>query len=125
MSVTAAEIKDAMRRYTELITAGDLEGIVQLYAEDATVEDPVGSDPHVGHDAIREFYKKAEGIEMVLDGAVRVAGNNGAAGMIAKMREMKLAIETLDIMVFNDAGKITSMKAYWGDTNMRPLMENE
>jgi hypothetical protein len=35
--------------------------------------------------------------------------------------DMKFVIETLDVMEFNDAGEITRMTAYWGDSNMRQL----
>jgi hypothetical protein len=38
-----------------------------------------------------------------------------------KGMDMKFVIETLDVMEFNGAGKITRMTAYWGDSNMRQL----
>ncbi|MGH8353278.1 MAG: nuclear transport factor 2 family protein, partial [Pseudomonas sp.] len=37
-----------MARYVELVDAGDIAGIVALYATDAVVEDPVGQPAHVG-----------------------------------------------------------------------------
>ena len=38
-----------------------------------------------------------------------------------KGAEDTLVIETLDVMQFNSEGKIISMNAYWGDSNMRAL----
>ena len=44
----ADHIRRIYDRYPELLNQGDVEGIVELYAEDATIEDPIGSDLHSG-----------------------------------------------------------------------------
>ena len=46
----------AVQTYVEAFDKADPEMVVGLFAPDATVEDPVGTPPHVGHDAIRAFY---------------------------------------------------------------------
>ena len=53
------EMKAAMRAYIERINAVDLEGVLALFALDATVEDPVGAGVHQGADALRAFYSLA------------------------------------------------------------------
>lgn len=115
MSVTAEHVRNVFQRYCELVTAGDFDAIANLYAEDATVEDPVGSTPHRGRDAIREFYRASAGaVRLELEGRVRSAGNEGAAAMIARpSADPALRVETLDVMVFRDDGLIASMRAYW------------
>ena len=45
-----------VKRYLELAGEGRTDDIVGLYAEDGTVEDPVGGEVHIGHEAIRGFY---------------------------------------------------------------------
>lgn len=89
--------------------------MARLYAEDAVVEDPVGSSPHRGRDAIREFYRASAGsVRLELEGRVRSAGSEGAAAMIARpSADPTLRVETLDVMVFRDDGLIASMRAYW------------
>ena len=52
---TTEHMTDVVQRYVAALNAGDLEGIVALYADDATVEDPVGSEPQRGIAAIRAF----------------------------------------------------------------------
>lgn len=115
MSVTAEHVRNVFQRYCELVTAGDFDAIAKLYAEDATVEDPVGSTPHRGRDAIREFYRASAGsARLELEGRVRSAGNEGAAAMVARpSADPSLRVETLDVMVFRDDGLIASMRAYW------------
>lgn len=115
----------ALQTYVDSISNSDLEAIINLFAEDAVVEDPVGTDPHIGHAALREFYQMAcdSVSKMVLEGNVRVTKKWAAAGMLAypKGAEDSLVIETLDVMEFNEEGKIIRMTAYWGDSNMRAI----
>jgi steroid delta-isomerase len=112
---SADHIRGVFERYCELVSAGDFEAIARLYAEDATVEDPVGAAPHRGREAIREFYRASAGqVSLELEGRVRVAGREGAAAMVARPKaDPSLRVETLDVMAFDDAGLVTSMRAYW------------
>lgn len=123
--VTEQHIAQTMQAYVDNITAGDLEAVVALFAENAVVEDPVGSEPAKGHDALRVFYQMAcDSVgRMTLDGNVRARENWGACAMLAypKGAEDTMVIETLDVMHFDAQGKITAMTAYWGDSNMRTL----
>jgi len=114
-SPTAAHIRNVFQRYVELVTRGDCEAVALLYAADATVEDPIGAPLHRGRDAIREFYRASAGmVHLVLEGRVRVAGREAAAAMVARPTGAGgMVIETLDVMTFNDAGLITSMRAFW------------
>ncbi len=41
-------IKTAMQNYIDCFNRDDLEGILSLYAEDAVVEDPAGSELGAG-----------------------------------------------------------------------------
>jgi steroid delta-isomerase len=118
-------VRSVFVRYGDCMTAGDLDGVMSLYAEDATLEDPVGTGPQRGHAAIRRFYQAGfeamgGGIEMRLEGNVRIAGRHGAAAYIARTihHSEPLQSETLDVMVFDDDGRIRSMTAYWGPANM-------
>ena len=119
------QIADIMQAYVDAVSGDDVEKIITLFSEDAVVEDPVGSGSHAGHDALREFYKVAvETVEkMMLEGSVRAREKWGACAMLAypKGMDMKLVIETLDVMEFNEDGKISRMTAYWGDSNIRQL----
>jgi steroid delta-isomerase len=103
-----------VHRYVEAFEKADMAIIREIYAADATVEDPVGSDIHVGIDAICAFYEGAlsSGAKLALTGTPRSAGNAVAFPFQAQMPGM--AIEIIDVFEFDDAGKVNSMKAYWG-----------
>jgi steroid delta-isomerase len=75
-----------LRRYAETITNGDLEGVLALFADDASVEDPVGLPPITGAQRIREFYK------FVIDGRARVT-----PGIIRTSAEPYMAAMPLEV----------------------------
>lgn len=108
----------AVHKYVEAFDKADIDIIRELYSDDATVEDPVGTDAHVGIDAIVGFYEKAmsAGAKLVLTGSPRCAGNAVVFPFQVQMPGM--AIEPIDVFEFDDAGKVKSMKAYWGPENL-------
>lgn len=124
-TLTDLHIAQTMQAYVDNITAGDLEAVLSLFSEDAVVEDPVGTDPARGQAALREFYTMAcDSVgKMELEGNVRARDCWGACSMLAypKGAEDSMVIETLDVMQFDEEGKIIAMQAYWGDGNMRAL----
>lgn len=103
-----------VNRYVEAFDKADLEIIRDMYADDAVVEDPVGSEPHVGLEAILGFYEGAlaSGAKLQLTGEVRCAGNTVAFPFKVIMPGMEIA--PIDVFEFNAEGKVQSMKAYWG-----------
>ncbi len=113
-------IIDALQAYVDAISGDDVEAVVALFADDAVVEDPVGTPPHRGKAELRAFYQIAvDGVEkMELEGNVRVRDHYGAAAMRAKPKGADMYMEVLDVMEFNQDGLITKMTAYWGDSNM-------
>ncbi len=117
-------IAQVFQTYVESMTAGDVDKIVSLYAADAVVADPVGSTPIKGHAAIRAFYAEAapQVDHMILDGNPRIHQNWGAAPMRCFPKSPAgFCVEIVDVMTFNDEGKIATMTAYWGETNFRPV----
>ena len=74
------EIRDVMKRYVQLMCDSDADGIMELYADGATVEDPVGGQALQGREALHGFYAAASpSLQVELTGPVRVAGKECAA----------------------------------------------
>jgi steroid delta-isomerase len=108
-------MKAAMQAYIDSFNSADVAAIVALYAPDATVEDPVGSPLKRGAAEIGAFYTHsvATGAKLSLDAPIRGSHGNSAA-MAFSARIGPLTVRVIDIMTFNEAGKFTSMKAYFG-----------
>jgi steroid delta-isomerase len=108
-------MKAAMQAYIDAFNSGSAAAIVALYAQDATVEDPVGSPAKRGHAEIGAFYTHsiATGAKLSLDAPIRGShGNSAAMAFSAKIGPV--TVRVIDIMTFDEAGKFTSMKAYFG-----------
>lgn len=123
-SLGADHIESVVRRYLELVASGTAEDIAALYADDATVEDPVGGEVHIGRHAIHGFYQAIENAPKETELlALRVAGHE-AAFMFAitiGAGEHRIRIEPIDVMIFDADGKVASMKAYWSPANVTPV----
>jgi steroid delta-isomerase len=112
-----------VNRYLELLAKGQADAIADLYATDATVEDPVGGEVHIGRQAIHGFYSNVPGTNNETEVlTLRALGNEVAFfwRLIVDLGEGgKMSIEIISVMTFDDDGKIASMKAYWGPDNIK------
>ena len=116
------EISDmiaAVHKYVEAFDQQDINIIKDIYSTDAVVEDPVGTDKHVGIKAVCAFYEGAlsSGAKLVLSGEPRCSGNAVAFPFQVTMPGMSISI--IDVFEFNEAGKVNNMRAYWGPENMK------
>jgi steroid Delta-isomerase len=112
-----------VNRYLELLAKGQADAIADLYATDATVEDPVGGEVHIGRQAIHGFYSNVPGTNNETEVVtLRALGTEVAFfwRLIVDLGEGgKMTIEIISVMTFDDDGKIASMKAYWGPDNIK------
>ena len=122
------QIEKIYDRYAELVTQGDVDAIVALYTEDATIEDPIGTEIHRGRDAIRAFYAAVAGTTtMKRAGAARAAANESATPLVALMgpEGQQQALDIISVMTFDDDGRIRSMRAFWSMDAMRPATDDD
>ncbi len=116
------QIRSAMQSYVKYLCESDVDGIMSLYADDARVEDPVGTDAHCGAQAVRSFYAAAiPKLRVELTGPIRVAGNECAMPMLAEvdLGDRAMFMDVIDVMKFDDDGKVVSMRAFWSEADTR------
>jgi len=121
---SAEHITQTVNRYIELVAKGSADDLVELYADDATVEDPVGGEVHIGHQAIHGFYSALDDLQRECElVTLRVAGNEAAFQfrLTVTAGEHRMLIEPIDVMVFDDQGKVAAMKAYWSQADATQL----
>lgn len=122
--LTETKMKAALQNYLDAFNQGDAELIISLFADHAKIEDPVGGGQVVeGKEAIAAFYQ--EGVKVVkkleLDSPIR--GSHGSSAAMAFTIHMeisgkKVITQAIDVMTFNDSGKIIDMKAYHGPSDI-------
>jgi steroid Delta-isomerase len=120
----AESIADVLARYAAFVTAGDVDGIVGLYAPDATIEIPVGGPVHRGIDAIRAFYRDNElAQKLEITGPPCVAGREAAVPMRARIARggALVEIDVIDVAAIDERGKLTQLRAFFDLAGARPL----
>lgn len=124
--VSEEQMRAAMQEYIDAFNRKDLAALCALYADDATVEDPVGGEIRAGREVIDAFYAGAleTGATLSLSAPIRASHGQSAAmafEVALNYQGQAMVIQVIDVMTFNDAGKFTSMKAYWGPGDMQPV----
>ena len=118
----------AAQRSYAAVAKGDLAEWLSVYAEDAVLEDPVGPsmfDPegkgHHGHAGITEFWTKAIASVARFEFTIDDSFANPSGNTCANVGRIKTSFadgshvttELIMVYVVDDAGLITSMKAFW------------
>ena len=103
-------------RYIAAVAAGDVDAVLALYADDPRVEDPVGSEPRIGRDAVRAFYAQGAAFTFSAQriGPVTVVGDRAAFQfrIDVPLGDTTLKMASTDIMSFDAGGRILTMVAY-------------
>ena len=121
---TADDYAATVNRYLELLATGGADEITALYTDDATIEDPVGSDVRRGRGEVHEFYAAIENLsketELV---TLRAAGNEIAFWwrMTVNAGGSRTGLEPISVMTFDADAKITSMRAFWSPADVAVL----
>lgn len=122
-----AHMKDVVARYAAAHSAGDVDAVAALFAEDAVVADPVDAPEHVGRQAVRDFFagthEMCDSMELQITGAVRAVGSWAAVPLkaVTKIGDLQLQVEIVDVFTFGDDGLISDMRAYWTAEDIRPV----
>ena len=114
---------EAVQQYVAAFEKGNLDEIVALFAPDATVEDPVGSEPVHGIGAIRDFYSAAmaHGTRLMLEGPIRLTREYPAFAfvVVATVEGKEIRVDVIDTFRFDAANRVVEVRAYFGPVNMR------
>jgi steroid delta-isomerase len=119
---TPEQMTAAVEAYVAAFEAGSPDAAAALFAEDCTVEDPIGSPIHRGRKAVRAFYAQSmqTGAKLKLEGPVRVAGDHAVFPFSVNLFYEGSAkrIDVIDAFRFDGDGKVVEMRAFWGPANM-------
>jgi steroid delta-isomerase len=119
-------VRHTVEQYWKRFSAGDVDGLVALYTDDATVEDPVGTPVRHGIAEIRAFYESAQAladsIELRSLGVTEICGDQAAFAMEIRpvIGGTTYLLHAIDVMTFADDGRIASMRAFCQQEKMRP-----
>jgi steroid Delta-isomerase len=124
---TTDQMKTAVEAYAAAHSAGDVDAIAALFAEDARVADPVDRPAFEGREAVREFFvgthRMADSLELQITGPIRAVDRFAAVPMraVTVVDGSGFAVDIVDVFTFGDDGLITEMRAYWTASDIAPL----
>ena len=112
-----------VERYFQATQSNDAATWAACFAPDATVDDPVGSPPIKGTDAIlergKEFLANFQTVglypEYVSVDNLRAAAKWTGRGVTKDNRAIKF--EGINVFEFDEAGKITNLVGFWNPTD--------
>ncbi|MBA4091821.1 MAG: steroid delta-isomerase [Sphingobium sp.] len=117
-----AKMEAAVHAYVAAFDAGSADQAAALFAQDATVEDPVGTPPHKGREAIRAFYAASmqTGAKLTLEGPIRITADHAAFAFCVNLawEGKQQRVDVIDTFRFDEANEVTEMRAFFGPSNM-------
>lgn len=122
MAADRDQILETIQRYVDLVGKGTADEILALYADGATVEDPVGSEVRTTPESIREFYASIEPLEQESRlVSARIADGQAAFlfELVTRVGDQTYTLAPIDVMTFDDDARITSMRAFWSNDDMQ------
>ena len=120
----------AVAEYFAAIRAMDVERWVNTFAADAVSNDPVGTPPMQGHEALRQFMTHiTSSFQSVglMEECVFVNSNTAAAKWIGKAvahNGKSIDFEGIDVIQVNDEGKIALVHAYWNPAPVMAILQD-
>lgn len=120
-----AVMKAALQAYVDRTNAGDVAGLVALFAPDAVIEDPVGSPIKQAAD-FPAWFGDAVAFGARITPVAPIRGSHGNAAALVFDVEFtppgseRLRIRSLDVCTFHTNGQIASLHAYWGPDDVEP-----
>ena len=126
---TSENMKARLVEYIEAFNAADASRVVALFADNASVEDPVGTSLKEGRSEIETFYTYATSVGARLELIAPPRGSHGNSASISfrvhiTAQDGRSAhIDVTDVMDFDATGKILRMRAYWGADDYHVLAD--
>ena len=127
---SAAEMREALTLYLQYVGERNLDGILELFADDILVEDPVGGAKGTyieGREAVGAFFREGFARSQpvpTLTGPIRTTlGNQAAMPFTLRLVLGGRAheIDVIDVVSFDADGKISRLRAFWNPDEIRAL----
>lgn len=119
-------IRATITDYCERFSAADREGWLALFTDDATVEDPVGSPVRHGKGEIGAFFDEShaapDSIELKPNAPAIIIGSQASFSFTIRVNlaGSMFTLQAIDVMTFDDAGRIASQRAFVDHSTMAP-----
>ena len=117
--MTRDQMLQWLNEYWDVLRSMDTDRWVDLYTDDASVEDPVGDPIFRGKSELRRFFDGVKRSMKLLDlspETIFFAPPQAAVHFAARAVPQKgpeFVLRGIVTYAFNESGKVTQMRAYW------------
>jgi steroid Delta-isomerase len=131
VSVEHSQVRAWAENYLDVVNRRDPDQIAELFALNATVEDPVGPSLYEGREAIRELFEQAATdlslMEIRRTTPISVAESYAAFAVTAstEIGGARNEVDVVSVFHFGYDGLITSMRAFWNFEEVRSVAPDE
>jgi steroid Delta-isomerase len=112
---TKEEMHALIEAYIAAVGRQDLEAVLAVFADDVYQEDPIGTPPNIGIDAVRGFFERsfAMPFSTELTGPVLVTGDYAAFHFTIRvpLGEETMVVQVIDQIRVNADGKVAELRA--------------
>jgi len=122
---TRAAMEAALDAYVERINAGDAAGVLALFAPGAVIEDPIGIPIKSGED-LPGWFADTVAFQTRITPVTPIRGSHADEALLVFDVEFtppdspRLRLRSADACRFDAAGRITSLRAFWGPEDLAP-----
>jgi steroid delta-isomerase len=120
---SALDLVALVERYGAVTSSMDVDAYVALFSEDCVREDPIGQPPCHGRAEVHASWAGVVATSKTV--TFTPSGIHGVENQVAynftvrvEMEAMTVTISGIETFVFNDAGEITEMRAYWNNDDV-------
>jgi steroid delta-isomerase len=134
--------KNLILEHSRLVSAGDVDGLLALYADEVAFEDPVGSGRRKGRDSLRAHFEESVRARVSETPGEPVAGQDGLHALVPitavmdylpkgpgfaergwltppdKPAGSRIRCEYVLMIRTTGDGRIAESKAYWGRSDI-------
>lgn len=115
--------KALLQAYVDGFNNADAEALIALFADDAVIEDPVGTAPKRGAE-IAAWFRQGVAMEARLQLDTPIRGSHGNAAAMAFTLHMvqdgqPVSVRSLDVIEVDAAGLIARLEGYWGEGDVQ------
>jgi len=109
--------RQAVLAYVDSYRTGDIEARLALFAEDAAFEDPVGTEPMIGREALKAFWTAGVHFDIAMElQTLAVNGSEAAFLFLATLRAPEgdmVTLRVIETLAVDEQGLISRMRAHF------------
>ena len=126
MQATPEQVRKGLENYIRAWATKDKQLLLDTFAEDGVLEDPVGTPPFSGHANIARFWDFAwsdssRKVTPVLE-EIRACGDQGILRFTMQVRvpdqNAGLNLSIIEHAQFNSEGKLCHLRAFWDENSV-------